>query len=987
MDGDGTNQSALNASVTHPQPTANDPRPYRPSQPAANFPPILQHATVPPGQSSNSTVSVEQSTRQVARDDASSYGTGPVTPGPFPNSTGYDLSHIVPDLFQFNQASCSLHSKKLEKKTLEAELAWELKNQERAKSVWSQHPSMSSLISTVPQIIDRLSILDAEIEREEIACQELMGSLQKTLRLPPPSFWSDTVAKIEAGFGEKLKAESDAQEDRITKKMQDEMKKMQDEMKKMQTDMKKAQTEMRKAQAETKKMQAETKKTPEEKEAILNGTSNASGENDTSDLRERVEKMDEELKKVRETVEYQSGTHKGIRKQVFDLQLWQAKMEDPESQANQVAGKAAKERVEEAMRKMEVIEKEFTKIRNEVEDFKFNAFIRRPPPDANGPSNPPSDLGAGLSKLESHQTTWESLDVQTKTNANAIHHLQSQQRHILDDQRNQVARLSHLEANYTNLGSAFSTLSRQLPEEYVRLTQMAQSIRTDHDNLSRTVNLLNENVWRKLHELESKANSFATSTSLVFQKHFQDIQSVANRVPSCENSLDSVQVAIRSLENRYSNISTENLFKNIVQELNETFPSLGNHQQDIQAVKEKLTSLADQYMTRADFGKEISQLKDTLHVLRAATNDANSQVVSDAVKRVEEISEQMSRTQKGQSEDLVKIIEDHSDLLNRFETLSGSFEDLAEKVSDVAAQLSEETKGSGQKLEESERQLADIRKQLLDLKASCSPETVKMICEQSETRISAKMKDMVSTEMVSKQYPSVINRDPATPRDRAPSQLPTNGSRSRPDGDNGIASSPQVVQRNPRDLPDVSSASSSAASTSPPASTPDRDSPPTEAPRAPRAMSKPIPSATAPEPSDQSLQIRGKASQKETANRLFIGAQDQSLGSRVVPNRPPPVKVSGPPSVRVPGPPTVRDTRPPSPSRFPPKSAANQAPYKHGKPKGTKRRLDDRDRDDIPPHTAPRKGSDYSPAPSSSHSSSRKKKKSKKDKRPTSHLG
>jgi hypothetical protein len=415
--------------------------------------------------------------------------------------------------------------------------------------------------------------------------------------------------------------------------------------------------------------------------------------------------------------------------------------------------------------------------------------------------------------------------------------------------------------------------------------------------------------------------------------------------------------------------------------MNETFPSMETQRQDIRTLKEQLTSLAYQYTTKDDFFKEMAVLKDdvakNIDALRAAENDANPQALNDAVRRVEEIStriETIEATQKKHGADLVQRLEGHSLLCSRLETQLDTVMDLAEKVSELS-QLSEEIK-------KFEPQLADIKKQLTDFKVSCSPDTIKKMCEpiqhQTETRIATQMQEVNGfTEMLSTQLTDLKNQVFASRRLREPSQPQTNGSCSGPDREDGTASSPQMVQRSPQDLPGPSPASS----VSPPPSTPNTsDGPPTHAPKAPRSMSKPSSSATAPRPQDRSLHIRGAASQKENEKSYPPSSQDQSLSSRVAASRQPSANVPRPTS-------QLEITHAPSPLEATPRNSAAQAMFNPGKEisKSKKRQrslnFDPQENDKYSADTSLR-SSDASPALSlNSDPPRKKKKKAKKDKR------
>ena len=962
MDGDGTNQSALNESTARPPPTANDPRPHRSPQPSADSSTIPQHATSTFGQNPSLSISVEQPTHRAVRDDIANRGAGPVEPGPSASPTTYDISHILPELVQFVRACVSLRIKKTEIESLKADIARDTKARERTKGM-CHHPGIVSLTHALRENgKGGLSKLDAEVKKQVATYEEVAGRLKKTLRLAPPSLGSDTVAKLEAELMEKLKAEYDEREANFLKKVEVDNANFKKTLK--------AEYDDREARL-MEKLEAQLMK---KFETNLTSKSNSLEQNDTAKLQEAVGKWEDELKKVTESMKYVANRYSDLRQKVFDIELWKSDLA-AKPQSDQDIEKAARERAEEAIGQVAVLEKDLATLRTELDGFKSSS---------NPPVGVPPGHDARLSIAEQHQSTLQALDNQVRENTAAIGTLRSQFEESSRGQRNQINRLdsqyARLETNATTLSTNTGTLmaNRQPPNE-ANLTQTVQSLKIDHESLARNVNTLTETLWHKAHELEHDT----LNTSQLAHRCLQQNQSVSDRASLCEKTINSLIVAIRSLETRYSNITTEHLHNHILQAMKERFPSMENQGRDIQALKEQLTSLADQYLTRVDFGKEVDVLKDGLDknidalkddvaknidALRPVKNDLNPNVMNDAVTHVEELSSQIQRTQKEQAAELVKRLEDHNDLRNHFETMSPILADLAEKVSDLA-KLNGEVKGVGSEFGWLGPRLADIQKQLNGFKACCSPETINKICQQmlqpTEARILAQIQDVHNlSDMLAKQYSDLKSQDFECRRVQEPLQLHSNGSHSGSDRDNGTSLSPQAVQRSPRDLPSVPGASTVPRPTT--TMPTDPATPSIQAPQEPRSVSNPSSSATTSQPSYKSFQIKGKASQQETGENHAPSHHNQSLGSRVAPSRPSVVKVS----------------RPPSPFKDPPNTALPNASSSSKQNKKRQRRPSILDgHDDTSPDTAFPMAGDDSPVPSSSSYPSRKKKKAKKDKK------
>lgn len=237
--------------------------------------------------------------------------------------------------------------------------------------------------------------------------------------------------------------------------------------------------------------------------------------------------------------------------------------------------------------------------------------------------------------------------------------------------------------------------------------------------------------------------------------------------------------------------------------------------------------------------------------------------------------------------------------------------------------------------------------------------------QPTEARILTQIKDVNSlSDMLAQQYSDLKRQVSESRRVQEPSQPHANGSHSESGRDNGTPLSPRGVQVSSQDLPSVSPVSTVPRTMTTPTKP---GTPSIMAPREPRSVSDPS-SATTSQPSYTSLQIKGKASQRETGKgHTPTHPHDHSLGSRVAPAGPRGMKASLPPS-------SFKDS---------PNTALQNASGSSQQNSKKRQRLSPSldGHDDTSPDTVFPMVGDASHVSSSSSYPPRKKKKAKKDKK------
>lgn len=836
MDGDRAPRSATTAPVARHAPSVQDPRRYRSPQSSTKASHVISSATIAARHNQSSSQSLEHSAQEPTQNGVTNGNAitdrpdAPLKPTP-------DERAAMARSFKAFVFMCMDQN---ERDLLQTSIDRQSKSEERMRSISRNHPGLFHLTDSLRESSNKtMEKLDASIKMQESTFQESLPeaikSLQSALHNVPPSLVSDVTAKLEPDL-EKFKAQLRAEvEAEYESKQAIFLEKLE------------AQNDKKEA-IRAKKMEDDLAKFKEQVKAELQAAQQPST-NRPQDTVEGIDEMeaDPARREQRSTDWYKEMFQKATR-DLHELRVWKAEFvttvlpETLKTLASEKACQAIQIKADAAIQRVELLETDMrTKFQN---------------------------LNSGLdARFSTQSINVADLEKRLIDNANQ---LRLQNGSML---QNQNKRISQLEVDATTTSNSLKTLTER-PQPPGDNLQMIQSLRQE--------------MWTELGKLRHNAEST--------RNH------VLARIQQCEegnkqgnhtaNIVETLGVAVRSLEIRYLNITTEDLFKHMVQAIKETYPWMESQHQEIGAIKERLTSLAGQIMTKIEFCKETDALKTDLaqeiEVLRIHTSLA----LKDLVKDVQELSskfEKMDTTQVTQTGELVKRIDEHAILCDKFETQSSVVEELAEQISDFT-QIS----GNFNRLVTEVEQLKNdlLRKHATSSpkfhanpEGFCSPRTVNMIIDQHfKDTLNPKFKHLMEvTNDLSKQWTDFKNREFSEDFGRPfqeLSQPQRMGSRSEPERENETAPSPPVLSST-KELPGMSQTSATSQSTPTPRIF---DNGSIQTPQVLRPMYKPSSSTTS-GPSDDLLQIKGKAAQKENDSHSKP-AQGQSLGSRITHSRP-----------------------------------------------------------------------------------------------------
>ncbi|KAJ6116001.1 hypothetical protein N7523_006418 [Penicillium sp. IBT 18751x] len=989
MDGDSTRRFTSTDPPTRHALASEDPRRFRSTPASANTSPVPQDATISARHHQSSSLSAQ---RTVQPTEQNVIMTGGAVTGqsalPLKPVTS-DNDSIMSQFLKFFDAFVSLCMKQKEKEGLQASIERQLKAEERLKTV-PHHPAYKNLAQSIREGgSENLKRIDAGIKKQEAICLDILPkaieSMKNALHVALPSLSNDAIAKlesdivdkveaqlkakieaeeeakearlakrIEAQLRAKIEAEEDAREARLAKKIEAQLRakiEAEEEAKEARLS-KKLEVEYEKKHAQLlKEMEDSHAKSMKQLEARIR-TSQLPSIN----LQEPAEDMevDPGIQKSN-SMEWYKQKYRDHSPRLHELEVWKA-----DELPKHLATLASKENCQAAQAKAEVAIQSIGSLKsflqNEVATVRSET------------TNVRSEFSGLIAALDARLSVLQSQEIAglVKSLTSHIENLRFQHGQIL---QNQNHRITKLETDAATMSTNMNTFADRQKSPGDPSAQIAQTLRHDLSALSEKFHGLQEGVSSVLGKHRNHIDARLQQNEVAI-KHTND-------------TAETLRVAIRSLETRYSNITTEDLFKHIVQAIKEMFPWMESQHQEIASLKEHLTSLADHFLTKTAFSKDIGVLKDDLAVLKAdvaqkvdslkvSMGDASSQALNGLVKDVQEIwtkIEKLNAAQTGQTVDIVKRVQEHADLCNQFETQSDTVQELAEKVSDLAevfercSSLETTYERIKKDVTELQRRTENSQGVLPGLKGFCSPETVNMICENLITRhdkATTKPRFDQLIEMISdlgQQWADFKTQEFATLRLHEESHRPhTSGSRSS-EHENGTAVSPRLLESS-RDFLGVSRA---------PATPQIPNIGSLKAHAEPRCVSK-TSTPTTIGPSETSMQRLGTAPQKES-DSCSRPSQDDALGSSVAPS-PLAVDVArwSPPSKGLPGaediPQSILQKSEQSSRKRP-----RDLPLLTGRLNGNS------------PDTASPGMSEASPAPSSCSGPSRKKKR-KKEKQP-----
>ncbi|KAJ5290638.1 Tubulin alpha-1 chain [Penicillium atrosanguineum] len=955
MDGDGTRRFTSSRPPARHALAAQDPRRYRSTPASTNSSPVPQNATLATRHNESSSLSAERSSQPTAQNDIT---TSDAVTGQLAKSLSSetrDSDSIMPQFLIFFDAFVSLCIKQKEKEGLQASIERESKAEERVKTML-HHPGYKQLAQSIREGgNENLKRIEASIKTQEAICLQILPeaikSIQSALRIVPPSLSNDTIAKLEsdiadkfeAKFRAKLEAENEAKEARLSNIIEAKLRakiEAEDEAKEARLT-KKLEGELERRNVTfLKKIEDSHVKLMEQMEAKIRTAQLLS-----INPQDTIEEMEVDPGKQKSnSMEWYKQKYREHSPRLHELEVW--KVDELPKRLATLASiqdcQAAQAKAEVAIQSVGRLE---SILQSGLATVRSDTTILR------------SEFSGLIPDLDARSSTHESHNIPGLGKS-----LTNNFDNLLLEHENQNHRITKLETESATMLTNLNSLAEKQQPPGDHSAQMVQTLRHDLSALIDRFSGLQESVSNELRKHRTYVDA-SLQQNEVAVKHAND-------------TTETLRVAIRSLENRYLNITTEDLFKNMVQAMKEMFPWMESQHQEIAALKEQLIFLVDQSMTKTAFSNEIDVLKldvaQRIDALKISTEDASPQALNDLVKDVQEFwtkIEKLKAAQIGQTVDIVKRVQEHAALRNQFETQSDAVEELAEKVSDLA-EIFEKVNSLESKYERLKKDVTEMHKpsgnsqrMLPDPKGFCSPDTVNMICENLITRhekatTEPRFDQLIKmTNEIGQQWANFKTQEFANLRlrEHSPSRPRTNGSRSELERENEKALSPRLL-RSSRDSPGASQAS---VTLQVPGNEPIDALPP------PRSMSKPSSCSITPGSSDKLLQTKAKTPQEEN-DSPSNPSQDQSLGSRVAPSD---IARSSSPSKVLPR------------AKESPQSILEKT-KKSSKKRPRKSSLLSGDLNGNSLGTASPVMSEASPAPSSSSSLSRKKKR-KKDKHPS----
>lgn len=206
---------------------------------------------------------------------------------------------------------------------------------------------------------------------------------------------------------------------------------------------------------------------------------------------------------------------------------------------------------------------------------------------------------------------------------------------------------------------------------------------------------LNEHSsWRqdRIEKLEGNYRSLWNNVNKLIREVPPVAESI-QQVQKCLAVTDSLVAAIRSLEQRYSNINTEHLVKHMSQAMTELFPSIPLVQEQIKSLENYCTGEISALKTAVQKPVDLASLDSKINELR-----------EEVTTKVHQIQTSMS----GQTKSLAEQLEDTWELKNKFQTLSDAFSELGESIPQALQQV-ETVNGLFTRLEELSESTGKLR--------------------------------------------------------------------------------------------------------------------------------------------------------------------------------------------------------------------------------------------------------------------------------------
>ncbi|KOS38815.1 hypothetical protein ACN38_g10345 [Penicillium nordicum] len=304
-----------------------------------------------------------------------------------------------------------------------------------------------------------------------------------------------------------------------------------------------------------------------------------------------------------------------------------------------------------------------------------------------------------------------------------------------------VASLEKKVQNQTDLLNNIKTLHHDV--DVIRVSEL-NSLRQDHESHQRSLETKQSDTFKKVEDLTRKSEemtNFQTTLDTTLnqvrvslptnfeqiQKHVQSaldgfetrlapVADLARALTKCESKVDSVSRAIRSLETRYTNITTGELVNSMAHAMQQMYPSVDQLSQQLTAHRTEIEATLFALKQEAEsFKADTNQFKADTNQFKADTKkaQADAQKIQPSAERseaaqvsqeqlqnltqmpillqqVEDLSGKLAPIEiliKEHSDELQRNLELRSELQNKVTAQDDTIEGISEKADDQGVEI------------------------------------------------------------------------------------------------------------------------------------------------------------------------------------------------------------------------------------------------------------------------------------------------------------
>lgn len=763
-----------------------------------------------------------------------------------------DLSNIVPCLIQLFDSCAILAWQRKEKAVLEKEDALLRKNVSRAKALPATFPALVDTLQGMKDSPTGLQKLDAELAKQQAICSNMADELRVMLGAASCAFESQNAMKIETQLKEEWKTEfkKDCKAE-FKEEWQAEFKEeWKAQLKEEVADAEKGLEAKIRSNMETElrgklfnDLKEQLLAEPKVKQSTSGGPNAESQGVMASEFREQFGRLEN-------SVNFVSTSNRNLSKQISRVEKWKRDVEEGRiplsSQSETPAGSSREANLdlEKLKGQISALESRLSQVERRHSDW----------PEAPTESN--------------HDTKFDFKDLKERIPALETRLGQVEQRHL-----------------------GWSDMESQVKENTETLDLIRSARGLDHEADQRKIATLEAQIQQIQRELVTRLQGFAEAMG----ENREAIADLPPRIEACQKLQETMAVGLRSLEHRYLNINSQELVKSMANAMYNMYP-------DMQKVHEQLKSLQAQFSTyKGEVTEEFNRVKNAMD----NEDKAPAAVALQDLKQISGQVAQLQEVQKSQAIDIVRHLEEVTELRNQLEGYSLALTELGDKQADDVSDLSGELKALvarfdeyHTRLESQATQCKDLeessqiaRAQLDTLKEFTSKENITRICQDAVQAIISKIAEFNSTGVAVLERMENIQHRLSSLDPNSESSQPLNGFHSASDI-NGSSATPQNTDsRKSPDRPRLPAAAQAASSAETLANAP-------HVPTGPRAM-MPEPGSSAPSPgaAGGSLRIKGIASENDSERGQTNSvsqpsprknSRDTPMSSRVTANPPSP---------------------------------------------------------------------------------------------------